>query len=386
MPNVDRSTGRVAIILSVALSLSLMGCTSPWQVTMSQPDGNLFVVDAEVLRGLDAFSETVDGGQAVPVERVLVAAGHSAVETINLTVGSDEGNTSLEWAPVAGDAWWLDDGSLLVGEESLRVSRLDIEPPPLLVQAEASITDIAPTISAALGLRPPEQATGRALETVPVDRAVLIFLDGFGYVRYTEALALGLIPNLSALGEPLVATATYPPSTSVSTAALLTGAGPEVHGVDRRGIRKTETETLFDVASSAGLEVVAVEGESLSFELRGAKLQLSGDLDGNGHTDDNVLANALSVLKEVTPDVFFVHFHGIDDAGHNYGPGAPEECAAVQEEDAAVGRILELLPERTLVLIFADHGMHQVNEEGRLGKHEHLIERDMFVPIFVVVK
>jgi predicted AlkP superfamily pyrophosphatase or phosphodiesterase len=224
------------------------------------------------------------------------------------------------------------------------------------------------------------------LETVSVDRVVLIFLDGLGYVRYTEALALNLIPNLSALGEPLVATVTYPPRTSVSTASLLTGAGPEVHGVDRRGIRKTETETLFDVASSAGLEVVAVEGESLSFELRGAELQLSGDLDGNGHTDDNVLANALSVLREGTPDVFFVHFHGIDDAGHSYGPGAPEECAAIQEEDAAVARILELLPEHTLIIIFADHGMHQANQEGRLGNHEHLIERDMFVPIFVVVK
>jgi hypothetical protein len=343
-------------------------------------------VDADELHGLDEFSEDVADRRGVPLERVLVAAGHAAVETLNVTSELEDGNTSLEWAPAAGSAWWLDDGSLLVGEKSLRASRLDIEPPPLLEHAQASITDIAPTVSTALGLRLPEQATGRALESLPVDRAVLIFLDGFGFVRYTEALAQGLIPNLSALGEPLVATVTYPPITSVSTASLLTGAGPEVHGADRRGVRKTETETLFDVASSAGLEVVAVEGESLSFELRGAELQLSGDLDGNGTTDDNVLTNALSLLREGARDVFFVHFHGIDDAGHSYGPGAPEERAAIQEEDTAVGQILELLPEHTLIIIFADHGMHQVNEEGRLGNHGHLLERDMFVPIFLAVK
>ena len=51
-----------------------------------------------------------------------------------------------------------------------------------------------------------------------------------------------------------------------------------------------------------------------------------------------------------------------------------------------MGRIMELLPEHTLIIIFADHGMHQVNEEGRLGKHGHLVERDMLIPIIVVVK
>jgi hypothetical protein len=30
--------------------------------------------------------------------------------------------------------------------------------------------------------------------------------------------------------------------------------------------------------------------------------------------------------------------------------------------------------------------MHAVQEEGRLGNHEYLIERDMFIPIWVVRK
>jgi predicted AlkP superfamily pyrophosphatase or phosphodiesterase len=99
-----------------------------------------------------------------------------------------------------------------------------------------------------------------------------------------------------------------------------------------------------------------------------------------------VLANALAVLDGGIPDLFFVHFHGIDDAGHTYSPGTPEEEATIRRVDAAVGQLLAALPADTLVIAFADHGMHQVEEEGRLGNHGHLIERDMFIPILMITK
>jgi hypothetical protein len=383
--------GRQAVVASrallpgLALVLLLASCAPAWQVTVSQPDGGTFIVDAGVLRELDAFAEEVEGSQAVPVERVLLSAGHRVIEHL-VVVEADGSQRSIAWLSAAENAWWWADGSISIGGDRIKVAHLEAESPALFNEVQASITDIAPTVCAALGLRQPEQSTGRALDVPAVDRVALVFLDGFGYVRYTEALAEGLVPNLSTLGEPLIGLTTYPPITAVSTASLLTGAPPEIHGVDQRGIRKTETETLFDVAASAGLTVEAVEGESLSFALRNAELKLSGDLDGNESTDDNVLVNALSVLREGAPDVFFVHFHGIDDAGHTYGPGAPEECAAIAQEDAALGRMWELLPSGTLLIVFADHGMHDVDEEGRLGNHGNLVERDMVIPIFVIVK
>jgi predicted AlkP superfamily pyrophosphatase or phosphodiesterase len=213
---------------------------------------------------------------------------------------------------------------------------------------------------------------------------LLLFLDGLGYQRFVEARAAGLIPNLASLGEPLVALTVYPPCTRTGTAALLSGAPPEVNGVNRRDIRSTSVETLFDVATAAGLEVVAVEGEALAFNLRNTEVQLSGDRDGDGSTDDNVLANALAVIEEGMPNLLFVHFHGIDDAGHTFGPGTPQEEDTIVQVDAAVGRLVDALPAGTLLIVFADHGMHQVVEEGRLGNHAHLIERDMVIPIIVV--
>ena len=61
-----------------------------------------------------------------------------------------------------------------------------------------------------------------------------------------------------------------------------------------------------------------------------------------------------------------------------------EEIETLRYVDQAVGRLLATLPEDTMVIAFADHGMHRVQQEGRLGDHGHLIERDMLIPIWIV--
>jgi hypothetical protein len=372
--------------------LALVACSIGWKTEIVGPDASPFVVDAATLKAMQTYIEEDEGQKGVPLERVLWDAGHPVIEQLTL-VQTDGARISLDWAASADDSVeWLRNGQLAVDGQAHRVERIEVQPDALYPQVQASITDLAPTAAAALGLPAPAQATGRALD-VPsaqdarhADHLLLLFLDGFGYLRYTQALEQGDIPTLAGLDAPLLALTTYPPITCVSTASLLTGAPPSVHGADRNGARKTETETLFDVAAAAGRSVVAVEGEALAFQLRGADWQLSGDRDGNGSTDDNVLRNALAVLAQGMPDLLFVHFHGIDDAGHTYGPGTPEEQATVREVDAAVGRILVALPEGTLVLAFADHGMHPVQEGGRLGNHGHLIAEDMLIPIFVWFK
>jgi hypothetical protein len=376
--------GWILLITALVLLAALAGCGRSWQATITAPDGSPFVVNRQVLEGLADFAEE---GQGIPLEQVLWQAGHQAVERLVAT-GPDGVRREYEWADVADDAWWPDAkrDKLSIAGETFAVSRLEVEPPALLSQVQAHITDIAPTVAAVLGLPAPAQATGQALKARAAHHALLLFLDGLGYVRYTQAQRDGLTPNLAALGEPLLGLTTYPPVTNVSTASLLTGAPPQVHGADRRGVRQTEAETLFDVASAAGMRVVAVEGESLPFNLRNAELQLSGDRDGNGSTDDNVLAHALAALEGGMPDLLYVHFHGIDDAGHTYGPSTPQESAVIQEVDAAVGQILAALPPDTFIVIFADHGMHRVEEEGELGNHGHLIEQDMFIPIWLVGK
>jgi hypothetical protein len=372
------------LILVLLIVLVAYGPSLTWQATVAAPDGSPFVVNGRVLSDLiDLYGEE----QGIPVERLLVKAGHHAVERLVATE-PDGTRHEFEWAAVAANAWWQKDGRLAVGGETFRVSQLEAKAPALLGQVQASITDIAPTAAAALGLPAPAQATGQALQ-IPATgtrQVLLLFLDGLGYLRYDQARSDGLIPNLSALGQPLIGLSVYPPITSVASAAVLTGAPPEVNGVDRRGIRKTDVETLFDVAARGGLQAVAVEGEALPFNLRAIDVQLSGDRDGNGSTDDNVLANTLLALETTKPDLLYIHFHGIDDAEHTYGPAAPEVSDAIRQVDAAVGELIDALPADTLILAFADHGQHPVEEEGRLGNHGQLLDTDVFVPIWVAKK
>lgn len=368
----------VVVALTLLGILTLLGRS--WHAEIIGPDGVSFPVDAKVLNSLVDPDEESPG---VSLDHFLWAAGHQVIERLTVT---DPGGARREfdWPAVADNAWWLENGKLSIAGETLAVSRLEAEPPPLLGQIQASITDLAPTAAAALGLPALDQATGRPLEALSARHVLILLLDGLGYERYIEAQREGLSPSLAALGEPLLGLTTFPPVTSVSMASLLTGAPPQVHGAWRRGIRQTEAEALFDAVAAAGLYGVAVEGESLPFNLRNTEIRLSGDRDGNGLTDDNVLSNALVVLDAGMPDLLFVHFHGIDDAGHTYGPGAPEESAAVRRVDLAAGQLIEALPQNTLIIILADHGMHLVEEEGRVGNHGHLIERDMFIPIWIV--
>lgn len=359
----------------LALLLALLTACQPWAVDVAAPGGATVTLRRADLRALPS-DEAPDN--AVWLERALWEQGHALIEDLRIT---DAGGATRTFAwPV--EAAWYEDDRLIIAGEALTPRAIEVTPPehPAIT---AHITDLAPTAAAALGLPAPEAATGASLDAPPAERVLLLFLDGFGYVRYEEALAQGDIPTLASLAPPQVGLTVYPPCTTVASAALLTGAYPQGNGVIERGVRTTEAETLFDVATAAGLDVVAVEGYALAFNLRNADVQLSGDYDGNGFTGDNVRANALAVLADGMPDLLWVHFHDIDDAGHTYGPGTPEERAAIRLVDAAVGDILAATPPGTLVLIFADHGMHPVAEDGRLGNHGHLIPRDMLIPVFV---
>ena len=378
----ERNRSHVLRSLAVAVLLTqlLTGCGPAWSADVVLPGHDPVTVTEKVLRTLAPFGEESPVGDAVPLERVLVHVGAQAVETI------DVDGRNFSWEEVHNHAWWHSGGQLHILEEVLTPNRLDVRVPALLSEVSASIIDIAPTVAHSLGLPAPQEAQGTTLDVPRADRAFLLFLDGLGYVLYQRALAEDAMPRLGALGEAQVALTVYPPVTSVSSAALLTGAPPEVNGAVRRGIRKTDLETMFDVVKAAGRRGVAVEGSGLSFNLRSAELILSGDLDGNGTATDNVLANTMRVLQEGAPDLFWVHFHGIDDVGHTYGPDSREWMDKATEVDEAIGQIWDALPSGTLVIAFADHGMHPVDEAGRLGNHNSLLAVDSFIPLIIALK
>ncbi len=381
-----RGSRRVLPFIILALALLVSGCRTGLDFSPSLEYPLAGLPGGEVLLNRQVLGEYADfAGEdgSIRLEQVFYGLGARAIDRIEIRTADGE-LLDFDWGEVAETTRFEKDVSITVGDLNFAPAAVSLVRSPLEAGVEAAIYDIAPTTAAALGIPAPELASGRILADYYADAVLLLFLDAFGYIRFQESLADGLIPCLAGLDPPLAGLTTYPPATTISSASLLTGTEPYRHGVETRGIRSTDQQTLLDIASAAGLRVVAVEGEAVSFNLRGAEIILSGDRDGSGGTDDNVLANALAVLEEEgMPDLFLVHFHGIDDTGHTYGPGAQQEEEKITEVDGAVCRILDNLPSDTLVIIFADHGMHHVSGESRLGNHGNLVARDMLIPIWI---
>ncbi|MBM3137332.1 MAG: hypothetical protein FJZ98_03985, partial [Chloroflexi bacterium] len=247
------------------------------------------------------------------------------------------------------------------------------------------ITHITPTVLSALGLST-DMMPDKPITREKFEHVVMIFLDGFGFRKFQYAQENDLVSFLSEDDELLKGISVYPPRTTTGSAAVLTGLFPKDNGVDRGGIRKTEATTIFDIASEHGITSAAIEGESLAFNIRSTEVVLSGDRDLNGGTDDNVYKNAMEVISGSMPRLLWIHFHGIDDYGHTYGPDDSRVDEKITEINDYLLKIYNALPEDTLVIYFADHGMHNVDEEGRLGNHGHLIKEDMVVPVIIKTK
>ncbi|HHX44654.1 MAG TPA: PglZ domain-containing protein [Chloroflexi bacterium] len=382
VPSTLRGRCRRAAALALLLLILLAGCARPWSIEVSWKGGSLGAITDERWREwAETFAAEVVDEHALPLERALWEMGITAIETLSV-----DDAAAIDWAEVADDAWLRDDGRIVLNGEERTAATVTVTSPPEEALVTAHVTDVAPTICRALGIGAPATATGTALDAPSTERAVFIFIDGLGYRRYAAARERSLMPYLDSLGQPHLALGVYPSVTRVTSAAFLTGAMPAVNGVRSRNVRATDAETLLDVLVANGLTSVSVEGDSLAFNMRNTDVVLSGDRDGNGHTDDNTFANAMDVIATRMPDFLWVHFHGIDDLGHTYGPDAVEVDRKMTEVDGYVREMVNALPEGTLVIIGADHGMHAVSEDGRQGNHGTLQPADILVPLWVTVR
>ncbi len=232
-----------------------------------------------------------------------------------------------------------------------------IENPPT-----AMITDVADIAFAALNAG---------------EKVLILYLDGFGYDSYVEALGEGILPNLSQLAAQKAATV-YPSITPVTYSAMVSGETPDLTGVQSRDDHMLACETVFDKAIAMGKTTQIVEG-GLQIIVLAGEVSFNSDGNGDGSTDDEVFADAMEKITQ-DPDLLLVHFHGIDDVSHIYGPHSTEALAAIAENDRMAGELLSLWSGR--VIVVADHGQHKVEEDGvTRGEHGEFCASDIFIPL-----
>ena len=220
---------------------------------------------------------------------------------------------------------------------------------------------------------------------------VLVALDGF-HPDYLRRGPAGTLRRLAREGVrarwmiPVFPTLTFPNFYSIAT-----GLYPEHHGIVSNTIKDTLLGrfTLRDSGAVRdprwwGGEPIWVTAEkqgkrAATFFWPGSEAPVGGVRPSYYKPYDRRVPNEervrqvlewLSLPPGQAPALAMVYLVDVDDAGHDFGPNAPETDSAIARVDRAVGALLDGLRSRELdrrvnVIIVADHGMAQL-EPGQL--------------------
>ena len=215
---------------------------------------------------------------------------------------------------------------------------------------------------------------------------VLISIDALR----ADYLGKGDTPNLDRLaGDGVRAewmNPSYPALTFPNHFTLVTGLRPDHHGLVHNTMRENGLGD-FRVADLEAVgdgrwwraEPIWVSAEKAHLPTAiwawpGGAAQIDGMRPTRWRPYDESVSAAQRAdevgawLKEpaaTRPRFAALYLEMVDDAGHDYGPDAPQTRAAMREMDAAIGRLLDALADKGLLdrinlLVVSDHGMAAV--------------------------
>jgi len=226
------------------------------------------------------------------------------------------------------------------------------------------------------------------LSLPPVDRAVVVLVDGLGAENLRAAAGHArTLAGAMRTKSDVIATGA-PTTTAAAIATLTTGALPGAHGMvsysaldperdvvmnQLRGLDDLEqpedwmlVPTVFERAASLGLDALAV-GHERYRDSGYTRAVLRGAEYLGGRTP----ADRVDALLERLGDsswrgIGYLYAAEIDMAGHDEGWRSREWSDALEAVDAAVATLVGALDARTGLLVTADHGMVDVAPHGRL--------------------
>lgn len=206
-----------------------------------------------------------------------------------------------------------------------------------------------------------------------IEHVVVIGIDGLAAqgVRRVDPPQLRRLRKTGA--STLKARAVMPTSSSPNWASMISGAGPDLHGVTSNEWQPWKVTrppaavgpggifpTIFGVLREQRPD--AVIGVFHDWKDFGRLLETNAP-NVLQHVKDAIetTETAIKYLRKAKPHFLFVHFDGVDHAGHGFGWTSPQYDHALALADSLIGAILDAIGEaglagRTLVLVTADHG------------------------------
>ena len=252
---------------------------------------------------------------------------------------------------------------------------------------EGALSDVVPTIGAALGAPEPGRAPG-PWTPVPTKRACLFLVDGMGRELLAEhahyAPYLAELLERPGVGHTL--TAGFPSTTSTSLASVGTGLPPGAHGmlgyrlvVPASGrlmnflrwdqnvdpLEWQPRQTTFERLSAAGIAVTHVSvprfGDSglTRSVFRGARFVGADSMDEQ-------VRRAMEALRAADRGLVYLYYRDLDFIGHTTGVGSQRWREELAYVDELVQRLAEQMPADATLFVTADHGMVDVPQEHRI--------------------
>ncbi len=235
--------------------------------------------------------------------------------------------------------------------------------------------------------------------TPPVlPRVVLISFDGFraDYVDRPAAVHLRRLAARGVRADRMIPA--FPSKTFPTHYTLVTGLTPEHHGIVANVMRDPElglfrssdTLAIWEPRWWSGEPIwVTVETQgrrAATYFWPGSEAAIGGVRPSWYERYEHTRPNAqrvqralewLAMPADSAPAFIALYFSDTDDAGHRYGPTAPETDAAIARVDSALGALMDGvdrlgLREAVNIIVVADHGMTESSRERVIVLDDYL--------------
>jgi hypothetical protein len=206
---------------------------------------------------------------------------------------------------------------------------------------------------------------------------ILIITDGLGYHQYEYAIKNGYAPFFGSIDKAKKALSVYKPVSNPGLAAMFTGKPPGENGIYSRKQREPLVPTIFGELLGEGKDSILIEGDIQILKTE-VEASLHTDLNSNGTIDDEIFEAAIESLDRGASFIT-VHFHSIDDAGHDYGDFSEKTMERINVIDSYIEGIASKWDGK--IIITSDHGMHATQDGGSHGEFRF---EDMIVPYNII--
>ncbi|HJZ74120.1 MAG TPA: alkaline phosphatase [Vicinamibacterales bacterium] len=205
------------------------------------------------------------------------------------------------------------------------------------------------------------------------DHVLLVGVDGLGSEGLRSARAPAIHALIDGGASTLAARGVLPTVSSPNWASMISGAGPEQHGVTSNDWEPNRHP--IDPVATDGAGIFPTIFGAVRRQMPQAPVGIVHEWDGFARLvepgvatilrhevdADKTVETAAAFIRERKPLLTVVHLDLVDHAGHASGWLTPAYAQAVERADALVATLLAAIDgagmrSRTIVMISADHG------------------------------